>query len=112
MDDNLALALPATATPVARQPSVSGRPVANKNASGDRGTFAVLCLFQRLMIQLSRIVISHALNESLALRAVNKKCENTYGRIYMIGPLSVARRPRRPVSSISTLRGRLTISCL
>ena len=81
MDDNLALALPATATPVARQPSVSGRPVANKNASGDRGTFAVLCLFQRLMIQLSRIVISHALNESLALRAVNKKCENTYGRI-------------------------------
>ena len=33
------------------------------------------------MIKGARIAISHALNESLAPRAVNKKCEITYGRI-------------------------------
>ena len=40
------------------------------------------------MIKGARIVISHALNESLAPRAVNKKCEITYGRINS-GPLAV-----------------------
>jgi hypothetical protein len=36
------------------------------------------------MIKGARIAISHALNESLAPRAVNKKCEITYGRINML----------------------------
>jgi hypothetical protein len=32
------------------------------------------------MIKGARIAIPHALNESLAPRAVNKKCEITYGQ--------------------------------
>jgi hypothetical protein len=39
---------------------------------------------QRHMIKGARIAISHAPNESLAPRAVNKKCEITYGRINML----------------------------
>src|ERR1035441_8874334 len=71
------------ATPVSRQPSVDGRPVDTKNTGDDLGTFAILNtlhrahahLFQRLMIKLSRVVISHAGTESIPVHAVKQNIE-------------------------------------
>src|ERR1019366_494210 len=71
------------ATPVSHQPSVYGRPVDTKNTSDDLWTFAIMNtlhrahahLFQRLMIQLSRVVFSHAGTESIPVHAVKQNIE-------------------------------------
>src|SRR6202163_2775972 len=71
------------ATPVSRQPSVYGRPVDPKYPRDDLGTFAILNtlhrthahLFQRLMIQLSRVVFSHDGRESISIHAVKQNIE-------------------------------------
>src|ERR1019366_3946858 len=111
------------ATPVSHQPSVYGRPVDTKNTSDDLWTFAIMNtlhrahahLFQRLMIQLSRVVFSHAGTESIPVHAVKQNIELLMnGLIIRIGgevPGCWVQSLQRPNQSQAITRGTTTSDC-